>query len=377
MRGNSILVVGGGIGGLSAAIALSDAGFAVRVVEIQNDLHSSVFGVGIIQPVNALRALGAIGCLDPCLEAGYASSGWSRLYDEAGNVVDEVRGATIPGSSLPPMNGIGRPQLHQILTERALASGARIDYGVTVSTFTERADSVDVQFTDGRQASFNLVVGADGVRSNLRTYVAAREIQPTYNGQSAFRLTIPRDPDVDRIVSQRGRNGNFGIVPIGAETAYLYMNIVWDRARRVRDEELPAMLIESLAPFGGPAGHAREHHVHADSQIVFRPGEWLIVEPPWHRGHVVLIGDAVHAVTPHLGQGAAQAIEDGIVLADCLRRESRTEAALTAYTERRFERCRLIVESSVRIGARDQGRTEDFDLPALVQGMIEAMVAPI
>ena len=84
MSDNEILIVGGGIGGLSTAIALADRGRSVRIVEIQPDLHSSVYGVGIIQPLNALRALERIGCAEACMEHGYPAPVWMRMHDAAG-----------------------------------------------------------------------------------------------------------------------------------------------------------------------------------------------------------------------------------------------------------------------------------------------------
>jgi len=111
LREGSVLIVGGGIGGPSAAIALRNVGYDVNVVEVRPDLHSSVYGVGIIQPVNALRALEAIGCAEACLAAGYSTKAWGQLLDVDGKLVREMPGARIPGSDLPPMNGLTRPQV--------------------------------------------------------------------------------------------------------------------------------------------------------------------------------------------------------------------------------------------------------------------------
>ncbi|MFC8085951.1 FAD-dependent monooxygenase [Streptomyces sp. NPDC057340] len=112
---------------------------------------------------------------------------------------------------------------------------------------------------------------------------------------------------------------------------------------------------------------------------MFLPEEWLIAPAPWHKGRIALIGDAVHAVTPHLGQGAAQAIEDGVVLAECLAAYGDHEEAFTAYSERRYERCKLIVESSVAIGEyeMDPASHPDFDHAGLTQRVLETMAQPL
>src|SRR5579875_1334766 len=149
MSCSDVLIVGGGIGGLSAAIALRQTGRKVTVLEIQQDMHSSTYGIGIIQPINALRALDAIGCADACLQQGYASKGWGRMLDLDGNPIRDVPGAVIPGSRLPTMNGITRPKLHKILTEHALQAGATIRYGTTVSELHPGADHVTAVLSDG------------------------------------------------------------------------------------------------------------------------------------------------------------------------------------------------------------------------------------
>lgn len=379
MKACSVLVVGGGIGGLSASIALADVGFDVTVAEQQSDLHASVYGVGIIQPVNALRALDAIGCARACLDAGYPTTAWGQLRDIDGNLVRETPGATIPGSDLPPMNGVTRPVLHRILTDRALDVGVKIEYGRRFADLQEAPDGVEVTYDDGGSHTSDIVVGADGVYSRVRPHVLAADLVPRYIGQSAFRINIPREPEIDRIVLQKGPDGMVGFVPIGPDLAYLFYNSTWDRAARPRQDEMAETLRRCLAPFGGLAGRVRDNYITDSSEIVFRPEEWLIAPTPWHHGRVVLMGDAVHAVTPHMGQGAAQAIEDGVVLADCLSAAGDFDEAFTAYAARRYERCKLVVESSVAIGEweMDPAAHPDFDLTGLTQRVLESMLAPL
>ena len=378
MNRGSVLVVGGGIGGLAAAIALRGAGYAVNVVEIQADLHSSVYGVGIIQPVNALRALDAIGCAQACLAVGYSTTAWGQLLDVDGNLIREMPGARIPGSNLPPMNGLTRPQLHKILTGKALETGVTIEYSKTFTEFADGPDGVAVSYSDGSRNTVDFVVGADGVYSKVRPYVLGADLKPTYIGQSAFRLNIPREPEIDRIVLQHGPEGMAGFVPIGPDLAYVFYNSTWEQGRWLDQDKMADVLRECLAPFGGLAGRVRDKYVNDPSAIVFRPEEWLIAPAPWHRGRIVLIGDAVHAVTPHMGQGAAQAIEDGVVLADCLRTAGDLEAAFARYTDRRYERCKLVVESSVAIGEYeiDPASHPRFDQAGLTQHVLEVMVSP-
>jgi 2-polyprenyl-6-methoxyphenol hydroxylase-like FAD-dependent oxidoreductase len=378
-----ILVGGGGIGGLSTAIALRNKGFHVDVVEIRPDLHSSVYGVGIIQPVNALRALDAIGCAEACMRYGYSTTAWGRLLDVNGNQIREIQGATIPGSNLPPMNGITRPKLHEILTNRAIEVGARISYNTTIKDVTDKSGGVAVAFSNGTTATYDIVVGADGVYSEVRKYVCNDDVKPGYNGQSAFRCNIPRkipgEMEIDRIILQRSEQGMCGFVPIGPDLAYVFYNSTWDLNDRPPPNELDKVMRQRMAHYGGLAGRVRDDYINDPAKVVLRPEEWLIAPPPWHKGRIVMIGDAVHGVTPHLGQGAALAMEDGIVLADCLARYNDLEEAFSRYTDRRYERCKLVVESSVQIGKwqMEKSPTAAADQAALTQRVIETMIQPI
>jgi 2-polyprenyl-6-methoxyphenol hydroxylase-like FAD-dependent oxidoreductase len=375
MNNTDVLIVGGGIGGLSAAIALRQRGRSATVLEVQPDLHSSTYGVGIIQPINALRALDALGCADACLAQGFASQGWARMLDLEGRPVREVEGAVIAGSRLPTMNGITRPKLHRILTERALDLGARIEYGLTADELRPDSDGVTAVLSDGSSCRAAVLVGADGVRSIVRPHVL--DVEPRYIGQSAFRVNHPIQPEIDRITLQPGPAGMAGYVPIGPDLAYLFLNITWDRSQRLTPAEQLSLLRELLEPYGGLTARIRELYLNDPSQIVFRPEEYLIAPAPWHRGRIVLLGDAVHTVTPHLGQGAAQAIEDALVLAEELDRHAVPEQAFDAYVSRRYERCKLVVDSSVAIGEWEMHQTPGFDHAAVTQRVVEAMIQPL
>lgn len=381
MEKQKILIIGGGIGGISAAIAFRNQGFQVKVVEIRPSLHASVYGVGIIQPVNALRALEAIGCAGACLEAGYSTRAWGKVLDAQGNEMRQIPGATIPGSDLPPMNGVTRPKLHEILTAKAREVGAGIEYDKTFTDIVDQGEAVHVVFSDGTSATFDYVVGADGTYSKVRAFVLDKEIKPTYNGQSAFRVNIPRNipgqMEIDRIILQHGPHGMAGFVPIGPELAYMFYNSEWEEGTWLKKETVADVLRDKLSGFGGLTGAVRDNYITDPEGIVFRPIDWMIAPPPWHKGRIALLGDAVHAFLPHLGQGAAQAIEDGVVLAECLAETSDPEVAFARYTDRRYERCRLVIQCCVDIGEWEKGRLPGFDNVAATQKVIETMVQPI
>ncbi|MFC9559948.1 FAD-dependent oxidoreductase [Agromyces sp. NPDC056965] len=363
MSDRSILVVGGGIGGLATAIALrANAGLDVTVIEKQADVHSSVFGVGIIQPANAMRALDAIGCAEACMADGYGATEWGSMHDLDGGKLRDMTATRIEGAEYPAMNGITRPRLHEILTARALEVGVVIRYSTAFDTLEQHEDGVTVRFEDGGSERYDLVVGADGVRSKVREHVLGVELRPYYIGQSAFRLNMPRLPEIDRIILQPGPTGMAGFVPIGKDLAYFFFNAEYERDQRPKGDEIYPALKQHLEGFGWLTGQLRDEFLRPDADIVLRPEESLIARAPWHRGRVVLIGDSVHTVTPHLGQGAAQAIEDGIVLAEELRRhDDDHEPAFDAYTARRYERCKLVVDTCLAIAEWEKGQKPGFD----------------
>ncbi|WP_151775330.1 FAD-dependent monooxygenase [Streptomyces abyssomicinicus] len=377
MARGSILVVGGGIGGLAAAIAVQQKGFDTTVVELHPDVRSSVHGVGIIQPMNALRALDMIGCAQDCIAAGYPARRWGGLYSTDGTFIKEMPGTPVPGVDLPPMNGLTRPKLHAILTSHALEAGVTLRYSTTFTELEDDGAGVDVTFTDGSAGRFDVVVGADGVHSRTRGHVVEGEVAPSYIGQSAYRVNIPLLPEIDSIILQAGPAGMAGLVPIGKDLAYLFYNAHMAKQSPGSGMDSAGKLREYLAPFGGLMGRIRDEFVTDDRDIVLRPEESLIVDAPWHRSRVVLMGDAVHAITPHLGQGAAQAIEDGVVLADCLDGHDDPEAAFAEYTDRRFERCKLVVDTSLDIAEWEMGRKPGFDNIAATDHVLEVMAQPL
>ena len=356
-----ILVVGGGIGGLSAAIALRQSGFDVDVVE--KNPAWDVYGVGIIQPSNALRALDKIGLAREAVEQGSPIYGGRLFLTDGKTMIAETEMPPSGVDGLPPGNGITRPRLHQILRRHTLESGADVRTGVTLTQLNDRGNGVEVEFTDGEHGDYDLIVGADGLYSQVRDMVFEDAPQPKYTGQLCWRYNLPRIDGLDRIWMFRGPNGSAGFVPIGKDVMYM---LTTDRPpadlplSSPRDG-LAALYRKRLSPFGGIVAEHREMVVDDDA-VVVRPLENVLVPPPWHRGRVVLIGDAAHATTPHCGQGAAQAVEDAVVLAEELATERPLAQALEAFVGRRFERCKVIVEGSEAIGAWEQDNTLPIDV---------------
>ena len=174
-------------------------------------------------------------------------------------------------------------------------------------------------------------------------------LQPHYTGQMNWRATVSRPPEVQARHSYFGPTNKSGFNPISQSQMYIYTLQNVPERPRWADRELPAMLRTLLAEFGGALGRARDE-IREPEQIICRPVISLIVPPPWHRGRVVLIGDAAHTATPQLASGASIAIEDSVVLARLLKADAPLPAVLDDFSARRYERCRMIVENSELLG---------------------------
>jgi 2-polyprenyl-6-methoxyphenol hydroxylase-like FAD-dependent oxidoreductase len=373
----NVLVIGGGIGGLCATLALRREGVEVDVVEREPEW--GVYGVGIIQPGNALRALDALGLADACVAAGHPIFG-DRTW--LGDGITEIAAHRWPPlvDRLPPANGLTRPKLHEILTSGTLASGADVRTGVTFTDLIGSEDDVKVEvaFSDGQRRHYDLVIGADGLYSAVRERLLGPDLTPRYTGQVCWRYNLPRVEGLDEIRMYLGPNGSAGFVPLGQDLMYLLTieTPMPDQREAVERDGAAAVFRARLDGFAGPVAETRELIVDDDA-VVVRPIENIIVPPPWHRGRVVLIGDAAHGATPHCGQGAAQAIEDGIVLAQELTRHDSVPAALDAFSARRYERCRSIVEGSEEVGRWEQDHSLPIDPDAARNSVILAASAPI
>lgn len=371
MAHNNILIIGGGIGGLTSAIALRRQGFDVTVIE--RDPDWSVYGVGIIQQSNVLRAMAHLSLLDEYVAAG---AGFDTVEIFA---PDGTKVARVPSPRLvegyPANLGVGRPALHKVLGDRTIASGARVWLGVTASSIDDQGDQVAVRFSDEREDSFDLVVGADGVYSQTRKFLFPDAPSPHYTGQAVWRYNLPRTEGMDSLQAYNGPTG-VGLVPISPSLMYMFVTTAEPDNPRYRSEGLAAAMRAKIAGCS-PAIQALGEHITCDDDVVYRPLDAFMLEGPWHKGRIVLLGDAVHATTPHLGQGAGMAIEDSIVLAEELSRHDDLESALAAYHERRADRCRYIVEKSLEICMGQLGKGAPVDNHKATADMFAMVSQPI
>lgn len=373
MLAKTALIIGGGIGGLTAGIALRQKGIAVDIIERSKDW--SVYGVGIIQQMNVVRAMGQLGILDDYLSRAYGFDS-TTLFVGPGGVQDAKFGTPrLAGPDYPSNAGIRRPDLQIVLGEGAKRAGANIRLGTMVTEMNDDGAGVDVTFSDGSTGRYDVVIGADGIYSQTRQTIMPDAPAPEYTGQWVWRYNFPRPADLDGIHVFAGPL-NAGFVPMTDDLMYMFLvssepdttplpidgaaSALRDRARKMPPPQVAAMI----------------DLITDDAGVVARPMETILLEGDWHKGRIVLLGDAVHASTPHLAQGAGMAIEDGLVLADELIKAA-PEEAFKAYRNRRMPRVAHVAKSSTRIGQMQMGKIPPFDVGALTGETIGMMCQPI
>jgi 2-polyprenyl-6-methoxyphenol hydroxylase-like FAD-dependent oxidoreductase len=332
--------------GMTMGLALKRSGIACEIVEIRRELTEPGIGISLQGP--ALRALLEVGVLDSCILRGFGQT-FFKACDAEGNITGTVELPRLLGPKYPATIGIMRHAVHKVLAAELCRLGVPLRLATTISTLTEDGGGVEATFNDKTSGRYDLVIGADGSNSSVREMTFGAQVRPEYTGQMSWRATVQRPPEVNGRYSYFGHTTKSGFNPVSDREMYIYLNQNTPERPRWQDEELPAILRGLLAEFGGILGRARGE-VQDPKQIVCRPVFSLIMPPPWYRGRVVLIGDAAHTTTPQLASGASIAIEDAVVLARYLLSEASVEAALAAFMQARFERCRMVVENSAQLG---------------------------
>ena len=352
-----VLVVGAGIGGQSVAIGLKKAGFEVDVIELHKEFN--VYGVGIIQQANALRALDAIGVADEAMRRG-SPYGKVKLCLPHGVQIGEA--GTPPIGRFPSHNGISRRILHEVLFDEAQKIGLIYRMGVSVETIDNQVDNVNVTFTDGTSGIYDMVIAADGTHSKVRKLVFG-EFESNYVGLSVWRYPFKRPANLDTGYIYFNKKHKLGIIPMTSDSCYIFLNSAEGDNPSIPEDQLIEKLKSYIAAYPIPMIQELIPQVVDPKLVNYRPLETLKLPAPWFKNRVVVLGDAAHTTIPQLGSGAALAIEDGVVLVDELLKDGSIDEAFERFMNRRLERCMMVVNVSETLGAWELLEYNDQPLP--------------
>ncbi len=367
-----VLVVGGGITGGVLSLALRQQDVEVVLVDLRPELGG--VGHGITLQGNALKAFKAVGIYDRLAERGFPFS-HLRLKTADGHVIAEIPTPPMGGPDLPGTMGAVRGDIADILADEVVKAGVDVRLVTTVTEIDDRGDSVVATLSDGSTETVDLVVGADGIRSKVRSMIGIED-EPHQVGMGIWRTVATRPAEMDcSELYYGGPKYKAGYTPISEDLCYAFL--LEENLDRSFVGEGPngALLKERGQGYGGIWGQVRDS-LADDAVVNYQWIEAICVESPWFRGRTIIIGDAAHACPPLIAQGAAMCAEDAVVLAEMLTSGDKVEDVLPAFMERRFPRVKMVLDNSLTLAeweihpdtpGADPGRIMGQTLGALVE----------
>jgi len=368
-----VLVVGGGITGSVLAVALAQRGVGVVLVEIRTEWTG--VGHGITIQGNALKAFRSVGILDELMTKGVPFDDFRLRNAADGALIMELPTPHTGGGDLPSTMGALRSDLADILSRAAKAAGVDVRLGTTVAGIDDRGDSIAVTLTDGSVETVDLLVGADGIRSQVRGMIGITE-QPRPVGMGIWRVVAPRPTGLDCAEAYYGGpKFKAGYSPISDDLCYAYL--LEENLDRSFCGEHPngRIMREHGEGYGGIWGEIREG-LADDAVVNYQWIETINVPDPWYRGRSIVIGDAVHACPPLIAQGAAMCAEDAVVLADMLTSGDSVEDVLPAFMERRLPRVQMVLGNSLQLADWEMHPNPDADPGRIMGETLHALQAP-
>lgn len=357
------LIIGAGIAGCCTAAALARRGHLVTLIEKQPVWRFQSSGIFVYS--NGLESLRDIGVAEAVLAAGFAvDQGRNRYLDHLGQPIVDVFYPHSADGRLPAILGIKRAELHRVLVRHLDGLGLAPRLGTSFTRLEPDTQGVTVTFSDDCQERFDLVIGADGVRSQVRALVCG-ELPPRYSGFGVWRSVHRRPPALRDKVMLMGPGKRLGIMPISEDHLYLFGTVRQPEGQWMDPARWPALMRESFAEFQGPA-RPFLNELDEGSEVLYTAVEEVVAPLPWHRGRVLLIGDAAHASTPFMGQGGAMAMADAVELAHQLDGSAgAVEAAIERWGRIRQPVCQRVQDASRAVG--EAGARELNDPQACLQ----------
>ncbi len=322
-----VLIVGGGLAGLSLAIALRRRGIGCEIVEraVEWPTEGNVY-----LPANGFRALRSLG-LEGTVTQEASVIERQRFLDHRGRLLMDV---DLEGvwDGVGPCLATPRTDLHRVLLDGS--SGVPLTLGRTVRSVAQDGRAVTVVFDDGTGGEYDLVVGADGIRSSVRRLVFG-DSPPSPVGQASWRFVVEGFPGITAWTVMLGRGKSFLAIPLGGGRLYCYCDLN-SRAAEDPTGGDPARLRELFGGFSEPVGEILRR-IEASERVYFSPIEEVVLDK-WADGRVVLIGDAAHAMSPNMAQGVSMALEDALVLAETVAGGSSPDQCLQEFQQKRMPR---------------------------------------
>ena len=329
MQNLKCILIGGGIGGLCAAIALRARGFKVELYEQAPEIHE--VGAGLTLWANAIKALRRLGVAAEVI-AGGARQVNGAILDWHGQRLSKTSPSAIEAEFGAPTIAIHRALLHRILLDHVPAGSVHLNKKLT--HFIQDAASVTAHFADGNTAVGDVLIGTDGIHSAVRRQLFP-EARLRYAGYTAWRAVVEtaEQAAIGFTSESWGIGRRFGVVRISPQQVY------WFATENVPAQQKFASLDEMKTHL---QAQFRGWHVPVELLINMTPAEAILhndildIAPSkrWSQGRVTLLGDSIHPTTPNLGQGACQAIESAVVLARCLNEQPDVAAAFQSLRGR-------------------------------------------
>jgi 2-polyprenyl-6-methoxyphenol hydroxylase-like FAD-dependent oxidoreductase len=348
-----VIVIGGGVAGTCAALALHKAGLDVMVCEAHPRTAGDL-GAFLTLASNGMRALAQIGAAQAIARAGFGLTAMNVLDEDGTELAKRPMGDH--EDALTRFRCLRWSELTAALQGEVNARGIELRHGAGLVELTENGTGVMAGLTDGTTVTGDLLIGADGIGSVVRTLIDPDAAQPRYAGQRVFygytdQITPPSEPGLITMV--RGRSVNFGYTVSPAGQVYWFARQTADALDQTAvapSAQVRAELLEDLRKDATPTAGV----VAATGDILVTNARDLPDVTRWSTERVLLIGDAAHAASPATGQGASMAFEDAVVLAKALRDRENQSAALKLYEQLRRPRTQHnIAASAAMTGRRD------------------------
>lgn len=322
-----VLIVGAGIGGCASAIAFSQLGYQVTVIEKLRTIFTE--GAGICLYSNALKSLDDLNVLVEVIASGAAMQGLTEFLDDQSKLLGTVKYKTID-NKYPAYVGIDRQKFLDILYQRAKQLGTEFYFNQEVTKITQTENTVSIICKNSLEfLEYDLLIAADGTNSKIRKEFWT-DAESVYSGFGLWHSMHPLHPEVKEKITVIMKDRRFGIIPISKDQMYIWASIA-EPTKVYIDRKLQPQVMYSQ--FSELSGYLKDvvDQLGPDTYVHYTAVDEVTLDTDWHCGRIVLLGDSAHASLPFMAQGGAMALQDAVVLARAVDSNNDLHQALTEY----------------------------------------------